>query len=88
MKDMIDKELTIEFCQLFDIILDTTQYSNLELLGKKYLHHQENYIIDAFLKNLEEPSCYDALKKAEEKKTQSIFDYRDLKCFCSELQQE
>ena len=40
------------------------------------------------MKNLEEPSCYDALKKAEEKNTQSIFDYRELKCFCSDLQQE
>ena len=62
-KDILDKEFTIEFCQLFDIITDVTQFSNLQLLGNKYLHHQENYIIDVFLKNLEEPSCQSAVDK-------------------------
>ena len=38
-KDIIDKEFTIEFCQLFDIIVDVTQISNLSLLGSKYLRH-------------------------------------------------
>lgn len=39
LKDIIDKEYTIEFCQLFDIIADVTQTSNLSLLGSKYLYH-------------------------------------------------
>ena len=38
-KDILDKEFTIEFCQLFDVIVDVTQISNLSLLGNKYLHH-------------------------------------------------
>ena len=63
MKDILDKEFTIEFCQLFDIIVDSTQISNLSLLGSKYLHYQENYMIDVFLKNLEEPSCQSAVEK-------------------------
>ena len=63
MKDILDKEFTIEFCQLFDIIVDATQISNLSLLGPKYLHYQENYMIDVFLKNLEEPSCQSAVEK-------------------------
>jgi hypothetical protein len=39
LKDLLDKEFTIEFCQLFDVIVDTTQTSCLSLLGSKYLHH-------------------------------------------------
>jgi len=38
-KDILDKEFTIEFCQLFDIIIDVTQLSTLSLLGSKFLHH-------------------------------------------------
>ena len=88
MKDIIDKEFTIEFCQLFDIICDVTQLSNLSLLGSKYLHHQENYMIDLLLKNLEEPSCQSAVDKeqAEAKKKKSLFDFKEFKCFCSSEQ--
>ena len=38
-KDLLDKEFGIEFCQLFDIITDCSQISNLSLLGSKYLFH-------------------------------------------------
>ena len=85
-KDMIDKEYTVDFCQLFDVILDVTQLSNLSLLGPKYLYHQENYMVDAFLKNLEEPSCYSSIGKAAAKKEASLFDFRGLKCDRSEGQ--
>ena len=87
-KDLIDKEFTIDFCQLFDVILDVTQLSNLGLLGSKYLYHQENYMVDAFLKNLEEPSCYESIGKAAAKKEKSLFDFRGLKCYCSDEQQQ
>jgi hypothetical protein len=36
-KDMIDKEFGIEFCQLFDLIIDVSQLSNTGLLGNKFL---------------------------------------------------
>ena len=85
---MVDKELTIDFCQLFDIIIDTSQLSNLELLGQKYLKHQENYMVDTFLKNLEEPSCYSALERSNNNpKTNlkgSLFEFKKLKCYCTE----
>lgn len=51
-KDILDKEFTVDFCQLFDIIIDITQISTTSLLGAKYLHYQENYMVDSFLKHL------------------------------------
>ena len=62
-----------------------TQLNTLSLLGSKYLHYQENYMINVFLNNLEEPSCQSALEKeqagAQKKKT--LFDFKEMKCFCS-----
>jgi len=84
-KDLLDKEFTIEFCQLFDVILDVTQISCQSLLGPKYLHHQENYMVDTFLRNLEEPSCQSALDAdADRLSERSLFDMKDFKCFCTE----
>ena len=36
-KDILDKEFTVDFCQLFDTILDISQHSNTHLLGSKFL---------------------------------------------------
>ena len=68
--------------------MDVSQLSNLGLLGPKYLYHQENYMVDAFLKNLEEPSCYSSIGKTAAKKEKSLFDFRGLKCYCSDEQQQ
>jgi hypothetical protein len=36
-KDLLDKEFGIDFCQLFDIIVDVSQVSNSYLFGSKFL---------------------------------------------------
>ena len=89
-KDIIDKELTIEFCQLFDVITDVTQITCQSLLGTKYLQHQENYMVDVFLRNLEEPSCQLPPEgdKAARQRHKSLFDLKEFKCSCTSEQQQ
>ena len=45
-------------------------------------------MVDIFLKNLEEPSCYESIRKPATKKEKSLFDFRGLKCYCTDEQQE
>jgi len=84
-KDMLDKEYSIDFCNLFDICLDVTQFSNSEVLGKRYLSHQENYMVSAFVNNLEEPPSAKAaaITNTSRSTTPTMFDYRELKCYCT-----
>jgi|LakMenEpi03Aug12_release.lakeMendotaPanAssembly.Ray.scaffolds.fasta_scaffold5023998_1 hypothetical protein len=73
---------------MFDIILDVTQLTNIGLFGSGFLQHQENYLVDKFLQNLQEPSC---IPKQEQRKNiaeNGIFDFRALKCYCDARQQK
>ncbi len=78
MKEIIDKEYSQEFMGLFEIVLDITQYSNLEILGHKFLKYQENFILEQFAANLE--GSEKVLSKKEKK---LLYDFKRLKCNCS-----
>ena len=56
-------------------MLDVSQVSNIDLLGSKYLSHQENYMVEAFLGNLHEAEY-------QKHKDELLFDYREMKCTC------
>lgn len=81
-KDIIDKEFTIDFCQFFDIVVDVSQVTNSYLFGSKFLQHQENYMVDRFIQNLEEVSCIPHTESRRNIKEDSLFDFRALKCQC------
>lgn len=53
MKDMFSKEYGPEILNLFDSVFDCSQYSNLEIMGTKYLKYQENFILESFADHLE-----------------------------------
>jgi len=39
--------------QMFDLIFDSTQYTNVGLFGAKFLAGQDNYMMEAFLSNID-----------------------------------
>jgi len=48
LQELIFKDFGIEFSNLFDIVLDISQYSNVDILGTDYLKFQENLMLDRF----------------------------------------
>jgi hypothetical protein len=42
-------------------------------------------MVDVFLRNLEEPSCMSSLEKEKlaALKKKSLFDFKELKCYCN-----
>ena len=81
MKDIILKEYGAEgrdLLNLFEVIIDCTQYSNLETMGPRSLNHQDNYILDPLASHLEGS---DKLKLPSHQ-PKLLFEYRDLKCVC------
>jgi hypothetical protein len=81
-KDVIDKEFTIDFALIFDLVLDVSQHSNTGLLGPRFLMHQENYMVDKFLQNFQEPSCLPSEETTRKVKEKGVFQYRAMKCYC------
>ncbi len=63
----------MDFPSLFDIALDISQYSNVEILGTDYLKFQENLMLDRFSAHLDHTLV-------EIPETKLLFDYKDLKC--------
>ena len=51
-KDMLDKEYGASFSDLFDLAMDITQISNKDLIGNRYMHYLDNYVVDRLLQNL------------------------------------
>jgi len=50
-KEVFEKEYGQEgreFLNLFEVVLDCTQFSNLEIMGSRFLKYQENFIIESF----------------------------------------
>lgn len=56
-KDWGDKGGQILKC--FDIVLDCSQYTNLDILGTRYLKYQDNYTLDMLAANLEGTNTFD-----------------------------
>ena len=42
-----------EIMKLFDVVMDASQYSNIEIMGSRYLKYQENFILESFAQHLE-----------------------------------
>ena len=42
-----------ELLGLFDLVLDISQYSNIDIMGQKYLKYQESYILETLASHLE-----------------------------------
>lgn len=75
---LIDKEYGVDFARHFDLVFDTSQITNVGLFGSRVLQAQDNYMLEAFLVNLE----YGFTEKQEMPKKKLIFDYKELKCGC------
>lgn len=75
---LIDKEYGVDFARHFDLVFDTSQITNVGLFGSRVLQAQDNYMLEAFLVNLE----YGFTEKQEVPKKKLIFDYKELKCGC------
>lgn len=77
-KMLIDKEFGVDFTKHFDLVFDTSQITNIGLFGSRVLQAQDNYMLEAFLGNLE----YGFAKKQNFPKKKLMFDFKDLKCGC------
>ena len=77
-KMLIDKEFGVDFAKHFDLVFDMSQITNLGLFGSRVLTAQDNYMLEAFLGNLE----YGFTKKQNLPKKKLMFDFKDLKCGC------
>ena len=77
-KMLIDKEFGVDFAKHFDLVFDMSQITNLGLFGSRVLQAQDNYILEAFLGNLE----YGFTKRHNLPKNKLMFDFKDLKCGC------
>jgi hypothetical protein len=77
-KMLIDKEFGVDFARHFDLVFDTSQITNVGLFGSRVLQTQDNYMLEAFLVNLE----YGFTEKQEVPKKKLMFDFKDLKCGC------
>ena len=72
-----------ELMQLFDVVVDISQYTNLGIMGSKYLKYQEGYVLESLAAHLE---GNDKLLSTGivGKKGSLLYDYRGLKCACHE----
>lgn len=50
---MIDKEFGVDFSKFFDLVLDCSQITNETLFGNRLVQANDNYMMEAFLSNLE-----------------------------------
>ena len=72
-----------EIMKLFDVVLDCSQFSNLEIMGSRFLKYQENFILEAFALHLEGSDRI--LSRPSEKDKDLLYDFRELKCICQNL---
>ncbi|CDW78228.1 UNKNOWN [Stylonychia lemnae] len=77
LQEVIVKEYGIDFPNLFDVIVDNSIHSNVQILGTDFLRYNDNLILDRLSLNLEQGH--------PEFNKEFIFDYRDLKCFCKPI---
>lgn len=68
------KDYGVDFPNYFDIIIDTSKYSNVDILGTEYLRFQDNLILDRFTQNIASDFI--------ETNTDFVFDFKELKCNC------
>jgi hypothetical protein len=73
LQEMIHRDFGIDFHSLFDIVIDLSQYSNVDILGTDYLKFQENLMLDRFSLHLDQ-------NLIELPSSRLVFDYKDLKC--------
>lgn len=65
------------------MVVDVSQYSNLEIMGSKYLKYQEGYVLESLAAHLEGNDKF--LSSGEgDQKSKLLYDFRDLKCSCQE----
>ena len=74
-QEMVLRDYGIDFHSFFDMIVDISQYSNVEVLGTDYLKFQENLMLDRFAMNLDQ-------NLISKDKTAFVFDFKELKCLC------
>ena len=72
---MIFKDYGVDFPSLFDIALDISQYSNVDILGTDYLKFQENLMLDRFSQHLDH-------NLIETPDSSVLFEFKELKCQC------
>jgi hypothetical protein len=78
---MMFKEFGADFMSGFDLVFDTSQYSNQGLFNEKFAHTQDTYMMELFLKNVE-------MESFSKKPTKMLFEHRDLRCSCASFQRQ
>ena len=75
MTELVNTSYGTDFTSIFDVALDLSAYTNVDVLGYDYLAYTDNLMLDKLALNLEghEP-------KIEKTK---LFEYKELKCSCS-----
>ena len=75
LQELVLKEYGIDFHSLFDIVIDISQYSNVDILGTDYLKFQDNLMLDRFSQHLDQNII-------ELSSSRKVFDFKELKCHC------
>jgi len=76
LQEMVLRDYGTDFHSFFDLVIDMSQYSNVEVLGTDYLKFQENLMLDRFACHLDQ----DLLAPGPERNF--VFEYKELKCLC------
>lgn len=75
LQELVMRDYGIDFHSLFDIVIDTSQYSNVEVLGTDFLKYQDNLMLDRFAAHLDQSII-------ELSSSRFVFDFKELKCDC------
>lgn len=76
LQEMILRDYGTDFHSFFDLVVDMSQYSNVEVLGTDYLKFQENLMLDRFACHLDQDLLAPGLERS------FVFEYKELKCLC------
>eukprot|EP00347_Sterkiella_histriomuscorum_P018336 403345893 len=76
--ELILKEYGSDFINLFDIAIEISNYSQVEVLGTDYLKYTDNLVLDRLSINLDQ--------NIPQFKKDLLFEFKDLKCFCKNFQ--
>lgn len=73
--DVLAKEYSYDFIQLFDIFSDSTLYTNGDLMGSKFSKYQDSCVLDKLATAMLGPE-----ENIKEKEGESLYNYKKFKC--------
>lgn len=72
--ELVTRDYGVDFPNMFDLVVDISQYTNVDVLGTDYLKFQENLMLDRFAQHLDQ--------NVQEPNSGNLFTYKELKCQC------